>query len=254
MHTIVFGDDRSPGADLAWMWLTQQQWSGWRVDVVTVPETELGPPHLSGAPGAVPWTPEDPRDAPEASGLVSVRHLTADADPRVVLSARSDADLLVVGATGGGFLKRWLHVGSTTEWLLHDPPAPLVVARTGRRVRRVLVGVDGSESSGRALEAFASLPWAPSTEVHVLGVHDGWVEPGSALADADAVLATAGIEHRTEQARGRAAEVLVSRARHDHVDLVVLGVRGASKLRRVVAGATASSVTRACDSSVLLVP
>lgn len=252
MRTIVFGDDRSAGADLAWLWINDQVWPGWQVDVVTIPETELGPPHVFGSVETVEWQPSDPRRVVPAAGLADVRHLTATADPRVVLGGRTDADLLVVGATGRGFLKRWLHLGSTTEWLLHSPPTTTVVARSGRAVHRVLVGVDGSVPARRALDAFVSLPWAGDTEVVVVGVDDGWVRPQPAVADASALLAGAGIEHRVDMPRGRATDVLMECIRAHRPDLVVLGARGTSRLRRVVAGSTASSVVRSADVSVLI--
>lgn len=253
MHTIVFGDDRSAGSDVAWLWINDQRWPGWRVDVVTVPENELGTPRVLGSTELRPWEPDDPRPVFPEAGLEEVRHLTADADPRVVLGGQEDADLLVVGATGQGLLKRWLRIGSTTEWLLHQPPAPLLVARAARPVRSVLVAVDGSEPARRALDAFVALPWAASTEVLALGVYDGWAEPEQGLADAASVLEAAGISHRTEQVRGRATETLLERVRVDQVQLVVLGSRGRSTLHRAFAGSTASAVARGADGNVLVV-
>jgi len=254
MHTIVFGDDRSPGSDLAWLWINDQRWSGWRVDVVTVPESELGPPRVTGCTAAVEWTPPTPRRALPEAQLAGVRHLVADADPRVVLGARRDADLLVVGASGHGFVKRRLHLGSTMEWLLHQPPAPLLIARSGRPVRRVLLGVDGSDASGRALQALLTMPWAADVHVLALGACDGWVDPHAALAEASALLGASGVEHDADVVRGRATEVLLRRARRDAVDLVSVGGRGGSTLRRAFAGSTATGVARAADSSVLVVP
>jgi len=251
MGRILFGDDRSAGSDLAWMWIGDQRWPGWTVDVVTVPESELGPPNLTGSTDLRPWVPDDPRVAPAGAELTAVRHLTAEADPRVVL-ASAEADLLVVGATGRGLLKRVLHVGSTTEWLLHQPPVPMVVARSGRRVRRVLVGIDGSLASERALEAFVAMPWATDAEVLVLGAYDGWTEPGPAIEQAAKVLEDAGVPHRTEEVRGGATEVLLGAQRREGSQLVVLGARGTSRLHRAIAGSTASALTRASDASVLL--
>lgn len=253
MPTIVFGDDRSPGSDVAWLWINDQQWPGWRVDAVHVPETDLGPPNVVGSTELLAWEPEDPRALFPGSGIGEVRHLTADADPRVVLGAREDADLLVVGATGRGFLKRWLHLGSTAEWLMHQPPAPLLIARSARPVRRVLLGVDGSESSRRAIQAFAALPWARGAEALALGVYDGWAEPQEGLDDAKSALAAAGIGCRAEQVRGRATHTLLDRMRAEQVDLVVLGARGRSKLHRAMAGSTTSGVARAADTNVLVV-
>jgi len=214
MGRILFGDDRSAGSDLAWMWIGDQRWPGWTVDVATVPETDLGPPQVTGSAEFVPWDTDEPRVAPPGSQLEGVRHLTARADPRVVLGA-TDADLLVVGATGRGLLERVLHIGSTTEWLMHHPPVPMVVARSGRRVRRVLVAVDGSASAELALDAFLALPWATQTEVLVVAAHDGWIDADAALDRAAKALGAAGVGFRTQQVRGRATEVLLAAQRRE---------------------------------------
>ena len=34
-RTILFGDDGSSGADLAWLWINSHRWPGWRIEVLT---------------------------------------------------------------------------------------------------------------------------------------------------------------------------------------------------------------------------
>lgn len=83
--------------------------------------------------------------------------LVARGDPAQVLCQRSaDADLLVVGARGhGGFAE--LMLGSVSTKCAHHSRCPLVIVRDGgvdhdyRLIRRILVGVDGSEGSRQAL-------------------------------------------------------------------------------------------------------
>ena len=40
-RTLVFGDDGSPAADVAWLFINNHRWPGWRLEVVTahMPET-----------------------------------------------------------------------------------------------------------------------------------------------------------------------------------------------------------------------
>ena len=38
-RTLVFADDRSPGADVAWLWICSQRWDGWNVARHPEPET-----------------------------------------------------------------------------------------------------------------------------------------------------------------------------------------------------------------------
>lgn len=251
MHTVVFGDDGSPGADVAWLWINGHRWPGWRVDIVRVTEPEI--PQI-GAEDAdlTPWAPEDPRPLMPDVGLAR-RHLEALGDPRTVL-ASLHPELLVIGPTGTGFLKRWLHLGSTAEWLLHQPPGPVAIIRSAARTRRALVAVDGSTSAQHAAEALAALPLATDLDVHVLGVYDGWAEPEAGVEKAVGTLAAASASVTSEVVRGGAPRTILETVRDRGTDLVVLGARGRSTTHRVIAGSTTAGLARALDVNLLLAP
>lgn len=248
---MVFGDDGSPGADVAWSWINDHVWPDWSIDLLSVPEGEHVP-----RPGEDErlreWTPPEPRPLLERSALSPRRDLTAQGDPRIALASCTDADLVVIGPTGRGAAKRLLHIGSTAEWLVHQPPAPLAVIRAAGRVERVLVAVDGSEPAQRAVTALATLPFATDASIHLLGVYDGWAEPDEGLAAAAAVLAAAGLDSTSEVLRGRATYVIEDRAAALAADLVVIGARGRSGLHRVVAGSTTSALVRSLPGNVLV--
>lgn len=42
--TLVFGDDGSLGADRAWLWITQQHWADWHLDILSCHLPPFGPP------------------------------------------------------------------------------------------------------------------------------------------------------------------------------------------------------------------
>ena len=167
--TILFGDDGSPGADLAWLWINSQSWPGWRLEVLHAVAPPVGPPLPKERTEPHPWTPPVPRVPFRESAIDEVVHLTAESDPRLVLERPSD--LVVVGARGAGFLKS-MHLGSTVEWLLSRPPAPLVIARSGRPVTSVLVCHDGSVHADRAVRAIGSMPWISGVHVTLLWTDD----------------------------------------------------------------------------------
>jgi nucleotide-binding universal stress UspA family protein len=93
------------------------------------------------------------------------RRVVYDTAARSLLSAARDADLLVIGARGvGGF--RGLLLGSVSQQCLHHTTGPLAIIRTsesgsdsvdvddsasGPARGRIVVGIDGSNSSRRAL-------------------------------------------------------------------------------------------------------
>lgn len=80
---------------------------------------------------------------------------TVDARPEWgLLDVAHDADLLVVGARGASGI-RGLLVGSVSQQVIHHAHVPVAVVRHTRwpiPPRRVVVGVDGSDTSLRALE------------------------------------------------------------------------------------------------------
>jgi nucleotide-binding universal stress UspA family protein len=248
-RTVVFGDDGSPGSDVAWLWLNSQSWSGWRLEIVHAHMPTLQPMPPAEEAELHPWQPDDPRVPFAEAGFGPVAHLTGDVDPRLAL--QREGSLLVVGPRGTGRLKA-LGLGSTTEYLLHDPPAPMVIARAGRPVRDVLVGADGSPHARAAIRAFAELPWAATTSVVIAAVDDGRVAPDEALDSARAIVEPIAASVRTTVLDGHVASALLAQATEDHADLVVLGTRGLTGLRPLRVGSTAGAISRAGRHNVLV--
>ncbi len=257
---LVFGDDGSASSDVVWLWVNNHRWPGWSIWVVTARQPEeyaiLPPERVT----LHPWTPPRPRVLFADSEATRVEHLTAEADPRVVLDSCDDASLMVIGPRGSGALKQ-LHIGSTAEWLLHRPAVPLALIRSGRPTERVLLCTDGSSDARAAAQTLARLPWISETSVTVLSVVDGRTDTERAVEDAVEVLRAAGAtpEGVTVDAKARgpllrhdARTVILEEAHAREVDLVALGTSGVGGLRRAVLGSTASAVAQHAPCSVLV--
>src|SRR5690554_6221956 len=89
---LVVGDDGSAPADVVWLWVTNQDWTGWRVSVVSATVPRSGAPVGPERSTLHPWEPPAPRILHGQPG-VEVEHLTAEVDPRVALDSCSDAAL-----------------------------------------------------------------------------------------------------------------------------------------------------------------
>ena len=170
-----------------------------------------------------------------ASGYpVTTQHGYGDAATELV-AACADGDLLVVGSRGRGPLKG-LVLGSVSRACLAHAPCPVVVVRPQPEKApprgRVIVGVDGSDHSRRALRVAADEARLRGVALHVLHAvhwdHSGeelliptrkqLVEWGRKLVAAE--LAATGVTGRPVVVHGDAAEVLV---RHStHADLLSL--------------------------------
>jgi len=244
---VVFGDDGSAGADVAWLWINEQRWPGWELHVLTCEVPPIGPPPGEEAASPRPWDPPEPRPAFAEAGFDSVAYLRVEADPRYALAAKVPADLVVVGAKGRGALKA-LHLGSTTEFLLQGPPVPLVVVRHAVPVRRVVVAVDGSVHSRRAAETAAALPWIDGADVVLVAVRDGRADVDTALGEAAELFPKA--EPRAVDLDRSVAETILGAA--DGADLFCLGTRGLGAFRRTFVGSTASALASLAPRSLIV--
>ncbi len=261
---LIFADDGSPGADVAWLWLCSHQWHGWSIEVLHAEEASSNA-HKSAAAGTPePWHPPHARSLPTGQLGTQPVLLRATGDPRSAIRARAKtADLLVIGARGHGLLKA-LHIGGTADWLLRDAPAPLVIARSGRMTRRVLVCTDGSTGAQRAAVIAAGLPWIGSAEVVVVGVPESGYHPQDAV-DATVQLFTGKAAHVSGAVRGPSLalafysvrDIILDLAKEIDADLIVVGSRGLSGWDAVLSGSVgsvSSALARHASCSVLVVP
>ncbi|MEZ5186715.1 MAG: universal stress protein [Candidatus Nanopelagicales bacterium] len=250
---MLFGDDGSSCADSAWLWVNSHDWPGWSIEVLAAVDS----------PGS--GEPPSPRTLLRPEVADSLTNDVVHADPRFALHTRApEVDLLVVGDKGRGLLKA-MHLGSTAEWLMNDPAAPLVIVRGGHQTRRVLLAHDGSRDAQAAEDALLTLPWIMSAEVLVVSVSDHETNADPVVAAAIARLAdrvgtvTAQILAPDElQVFYRPRDLILDHCKQWHADLIVMGSRGVGAwesvnevgLRR--AGSTASAIARHAPCSVLL--
>ena len=240
----VVGDDGSSAADTVWQWFTAHPWRGWAVEVVTADETNIV---WGEAIEGKEWTPPWLRATnPEGA---EVRYLQYRCDPRAMLAERSDADLLVVGRhrrkDGLEFL------GSTSEWLLVHPPAPLAIIRDPDPISRVVMTADGSEHSRFAMETFCSLPAASGAAVTVLAVDDDRTDPAAADEMAQALEGRVGSVD-TVVKKGRPTQQILETIGDTGADLVVLGTKGLTGWKRLRVGSTAGAIGRLAPCNVLV--
>lgn len=211
-----------------------------------------------------------------AEASASVRALAACELPaRALLDASQSADLLVVGARGlGGF--RGLLLGSVSQHCLHHATVPIAIIRARFEPAagggRVLVGVDGSAAAQRALRW--AIHEARRRRAH-LDVVTAWDLPyvAGSLAPTpvfDSAAFETGAKELVEQAisaedisglahpicpiavHGSPTTVLLARAAG--VDLLVVGSRGHSALKRALIGSVATQVSHHAPCPTVVVP
>ena len=136
----------------------------------------------------------------------------------------------------------------------------------------VVVGTDGSAGAERALERAARLAASDGARLHVVtAYHDGGpfkerlgdsarVDPIDVVRVAEEVLARAaaharrhGVEPELHAREGDPAEALIEVAEEQDADLIVVGSRGLTGIKRYLLGSVSSKVSEHAPCSVMIV-
>jgi len=190
-------------------------------------------------------------------------------------AAASDADLILVGAHGQGFLQRLL-LGSTASRLLRKSRCPVLVAKQPCKgpYRRALISVDFSPGSEAAIR-FARLlaPTADLLLLHVLDVPfegllhsvgvsrseiDGYRNEArrQAIRQLERMAANAGLGVADYSARVQGGdatlEIVAHEAQYD-CDLLVMGKHGTHVTEELLLGSVTKRVLAESNADVLVI-
>lgn len=192
----------------------------------------------------------------------------------LIRAAREErTELVVVGAHGKHFLKDLL-LGTTAEKIVRKGDRPVLVVKQAaqRPYRRVLVPVDFSKYSRRALKL--ALRLAPRAQFHVLHVYQGFeaqlrragvpeseivrqLRPLVKEARQKMAALLGGIDHGGKLIRqqlwdGRAHHEITTVAKRLRAELVAVGTTGRTGLPYILLGSVAEHVLREVPCDVLV--
>lgn len=189
--------------------------------------------------------------------------------------------LVVVGSRGRSAIARFF-LGSVAERVVQHAPCPVLLARPlDGELRKLLVGVDGSECAARALEWVRQFPLPPDCQVRLVMVlpfledlirtrmftppypagvleanqhaEQQRKEGQAQLEQWTAVLNAAGRQADSEIRHGDPAVALLAAAQDWSADLIVVGSQGLGAIERFVMGSVSENVVRHASCSVLVV-
>ena len=223
---------------------------------------------------------EQTRKALEARGVSTVTVLASESpDPVAAIeqTARAHgADLVVMGTHGRQGLQR-AFLGSVAERALRTLDFPVLAVKedpeaAAKPIAKILLAVDFSPHSDRAVETAAGLAARLSTSVDLVHVFDFPADYNSYLSSAGAEvqrkieseilerleeicerLAQHQVRANTHFRRGHPDLVIGDLAREVGCDLIVMGTRGRTGLQHVLLGSVAERTLRTAPCSVLCV-
>jgi nucleotide-binding universal stress UspA family protein len=258
----------------------------WAVDLVRATSSELvvaqawRPPFSEVPPGTYEELRDDARRVLEdrLSGIardadIAHRVLLLEGDPRALLLAAAadvQADLVVVGARGSSSHAHPLHLGSVTHHLVHHATLPLATIPAPARPSpptRILVGVDGSPGSTRAVAWCSDIARGLAAEVIAVYAAPPVTAPARSpdpngpgrSRDAECEewtrgLREAGVATRSLVVEDQAVVALTESGVREQADLIVVGTRGTGGFSGLRLGSTALKVLHRSGLPVVLVP
>jgi len=211
--------------------------------------------------------------------VVAGTHVSFDdsyADGLIKEAARVQADLIVVGGSGGGLAGSY-SLGSVVNELLHSAPVPVAIAPRGsrhwseNRVREVTCAIGERAGADLLLDTAVRFSRAAGTPLRLVSLVA--LDPmfGTLRGDDDAVRerALAHAEHTLETAKsqlpedfpvtstivdGRTVEEAVSKLRWHDGDVIMVGSSRLSAPKRLFLGSTAAKMLRVLEVPMVVVP
>jgi len=258
----------------------------WSLTTIPRPKLEEGPAYI---PSTAEWqaSAQQTVDAIVSEVLadlgapaeVPVTARAVHGGARKLLEVAVGAELLVVGARGTSGLERWV-LGAVSRQAVEHAPCPVLVVRDrpsapGRG--EVVVGMDGSDYSDRALDWALRRAGASGAALHAVRVWAplrtpvlkavGWstsrgreVQAQHEEEEAQRQLAAAlerrplppGASARASAVEGQAADRLVAAA--DGAELLVVGSRGTGGFARLLIGSVSTQCAHHATCPVVVVP
>jgi nucleotide-binding universal stress UspA family protein len=202
----------------------------------------------------------------EAKIDVDARLVTYEDPAELLLELVKDEgyDLVVIGNRAEHQSERY-SLGSVTEKIARHAECPVLIVKKKPKVERILTAVDGSKHADKALEYAVQLAKNYSANLALVHVEEDKLIRigGPQVVDClgtvgecilkDALTKVQGISFDKMLEYGSPAEVIIKVAKKADVDLIVVGSRGLSSVRRYLLGSVSDDISLHARSSVLIV-
>ncbi len=202
----------------------------------------------------------------EAGIPVDARLVTHEDPAEFVLELVKDEkyDLVVMGNRAENQSERY-SLGSVTEKVARHAECPVLIVKKKPKVEKLLTAVDGSKHADKALEYAVQLAKHYSANLALVHVEEDKLIRigGPQVVDCvgtvgecilkDASTKVQGVQFNSLLEYGSPAEVIIKLAKKANVDIVVVGSRGLSSVRRYLLGSVSDDISMHARSSVLIV-
>ena len=197
---------------------------------------------------------EDAKEIMQDAGIGQVSTmLRNEGIVETVQGFEEDVDLVVIGKRGERTETDEEHLGSNFERVVRASHKPIMVAaRSFKPIRRFLIAFDGGANAMKAVNYLAQNRVFNDLECRLLSVTDPTAEAEQQIESAATLLRNAGYAVEKEIRPGQPEAVICEKIHDQHIDLLIMGAYGHSRIRNLFIGSTTTQMIRSCKIPVLL--
>jgi nucleotide-binding universal stress UspA family protein len=202
----------------------------------------------------------------EEAGVPVESNLVIHEDPAeflLELVKGKDFSLVIIGNRAETQSERY-SLGSVTEKIARHAECPVLIVKKKPKIEKLLVAVDGSKHADKALEYAAQLAQHYSANLALIHVEEDKLIRigGPQVVDCLGTVGECILNDAEKKIKfsskkmleyGSPAEVIIKTAKKADIDIIILGSRGLSSVRRFLLGSISDDISMHSRNSVLIV-
>jgi len=180
-------------------------------------------------------------------------HLEHNTLVNTLKALEPDMRLLVLGKRGVQSAEEHGQLGFHIEQVVRSVPRPILLAQQHFTAPvRVMLAYDGSATAQKSLAMLAASPLCRGLLIHVVYASTRAEAAELAVEAAALQLRDAGFSTQTAIVVGEPDEVLHAYQQQHHIDLLIMGAYGHSRIRQFFLGSTTTAMMRNAKCALLI--
>lgn len=170
-----------------------------------------------------------------------------------LVELEEETRLLVLGKRGFSSADAHGHMGLHVEQVIRSVHKPILLTQQSyKEPQRIMLAFDGSATALKGLEMLAASPLGKGLPVHLVMAGANIEAAQQQMETAAHILRNAGFDTRVAIVGGEPEEVLNQYQQEHHIDLMVMGAYGHSRIRQFIVGSTTTAMISKAKCSLLI--